>query len=104
MKNHAGWYKLDGKTPVSCTTDEINDILWNVDTRRVALTDEIINGDRCYFSTVFLVLDHNFASTGPPVLFETLCPEGDIHRYCTWDEAEAGHKRLVEEWIKTHAE
>ncbi len=50
-------------------------------------------------STVFLGLDHNFGN-GEPLLFETMVfggpLDGEQERYCTWDEAEAGHKVMVE--------
>lgn len=50
-------------------------------------------------STVFLGLDHSFGS-GPPLLFETMVFDGKLDgeqdRYSTWDEAIAGHKRMVE--------
>ena len=49
-------------------------------------------------STVFLVIDHGFE--GPPVLFETMVFNGPHDqwqdRYQTWDEALAGHNRVVE--------
>ena len=49
-------------------------------------------------STVFLGLDHGW-SGGPPVVFETMIfggPEDQFQeRYCTWAEAESGHKRAV---------
>ena len=58
-------------------------------------------------STVFLGLDHQFGD-GPPILFETMVFGGDheevgsyTQRYSTWDEAEAGHKRVVEQLIET---
>jgi len=53
----------------------------------------------CSVSTVFLGLDHSFGS-GPPLLFETMVfgSKEDIQeRYSTWDEALAGHKRILEE-------
>lgn len=50
-------------------------------------------------STVFLGLNHSFGD-GPPLLFETLVFGGkldqEMDRYSTWDEAEAGHKAMVE--------
>jgi hypothetical protein len=50
-------------------------------------------------STVFLGLDHNFGG-GPPLLFETMVFGGEYDqqcdRYSTWDEAEAGHRAVVE--------
>lgn len=50
-------------------------------------------------STVFLGLDHNFWGKGPPILFETLVFGGPLdqqmERYCTWDEADRGHTKMV---------
>jgi hypothetical protein len=62
---------------------------------------QTIQGD-VTVSTVFLGLDHSFSGHGPPVLFETMAfgvegLEHDQERYCTWDEAEAGHER----WVNT---
>lgn len=52
-----------------------------------------------YISTVFLGLDHSFGS-GPPLLFETMVFGGpldqEMDRYTTWEEAEIGHKVMVE--------
>jgi hypothetical protein len=50
-------------------------------------------------STVFLGLDHNFSSTGDPVLFETMVFDEDhlshgMERYSSWAEAAAGHERI----------
>jgi len=69
-------------------------------------TDERIVGrtdvDSYRVSTVFLGIDHNWYPTGPPVLFETMVfGEGALMsdlwtaRYCTWEEAEAGHEAVV---------
>lgn len=55
-------------------------------------------------STIFLGLDHNFGSRGRPILFETMVFDTSEHpsdwheyqeRYSTWEDAEAGHKRIV---------
>ena len=63
--------------------------------RRVAL--DIIGESKV--STVFLGLDHAFFDDTKPVLFETLVFGGplkdEMERYCTWEEAEAGHKAMV---------
>lgn len=52
-------------------------------------------------STVFLGLDHSFSQREHvPVLFETMVFGGHFsdeqERYCTWSEAEEGHKVWVE--------
>jgi hypothetical protein len=64
--------------------------------RRVA-SDELEGG--VLVSTVFLGLDHS-RWQGPPLLFETMVftgpHDGWQDRYTTWDEAEAGHRRVVE--------
>jgi hypothetical protein len=93
-----GNYKLDGKTPVPCE-DIIEWAMWyeKADTR-VAL--DTVYGIRV--STIFLGLDHNFSMSGPPVLFETMVFFGESSysayqdRYCTYDEAEAGHRMVVD--------
>jgi hypothetical protein len=52
-----------------------------------------------HVSTVFLGLDHSFGD-GPPLLFETMVFRGEHDqaqwRYTTWDEAESGHKAVVD--------
>ena len=57
-------------------------------------------------STVFIGLDHSFGE-GPPLYFETLVFGGPLadkmDRYATWDEAEAGHKKMVERVEKAEA-
>lgn len=54
-----------------------------------------------HVSTVFLGIDHSYGcGDEPPVLFETMVFGGPWHeemeRYCTWEEAAAGHARWVE--------
>ncbi len=57
-------------------------------------------------STVFLVLDHGFDESGPPLVFETMVfpyntrLDEDCERYSTWEEAKEGHKRMCEKWLK----
>ena len=50
-------------------------------------------------STVFLGLNHNWGD-GDPLLFETMVFGGKLDeeqdRYSTWEEAEVGHKKMVE--------
>jgi hypothetical protein len=92
-----GLYVLDGHTPVLC-----EDILeWDkkqgaaVSKRIVA---QVSRGD-ILVSTVFLGIDHGW-NTERPILFETMVFGGKHDqyqdRYCTWDEAEAGHWKTCE--------
>lgn len=67
--------------------------------RHIAIT-EVAPGVRV--STVFLGLDHRHFGNGPPLLFETMVfndygDDGTQERYSTWEEAEAGHARIVAE-------
>lgn len=106
----AAIYMLDGRhRPVPCESF--------IEAMRKAVQDGCYHvgkdtKDGVTVSTVFLVLDHNFSGKGPPVLFETMVfgkkAEGQaetIHdqecaRYCTWDEAKAGHKKMVNKVLK----
>lgn len=93
------YFILDGHEPVAC--DLMTWARWfELTDRHVKLTEQ---GD-VMISTVFLGLDYSFSDEGPPVLFETMVFEGehggDMERYCTWEEAEAGHARFVAEVFK----
>ena len=91
-------FKLDGHEVVACD-DEMDWAMWNFgpdQNRHVG--DETVDGYRV--STVFLGWVHGIAE-GPPLLFETMIfsPEGApyaLDRYCTWEEAEAGHARMLQ--------
>lgn len=77
-------YILDGREPKLCK-DVIEWARWyEKNNRHVA--DDTVNDVRV--STVFLGLDHNFLSGGPP--------DEDTIRYSTWDEAEKGHAEILE--------
>ncbi len=69
------------------------------DARRVAHTTITTDRGRVEVSTVFLVIDHSFSRTGPPVLWESLVfggPEDqDMRRYRSRAEAETGHVEVV---------
>jgi hypothetical protein len=93
-------YILAGHQVVSCS-DFLTWARWfETADRCVKLT---IQGD-VRVSTVFLGLDHGWDDKGPPVVFETMVFIGDrdedMERYCTWDEAEAGHARWVAKVFK----
>ena len=89
-------YVLEGKE-----TKEVGPYQWaawfGVARNRQVALDKI--SDEVRVSTIFLGLDHQLGD-GPPLLFETLVFEGtldgEMMRYSTWDEAETGHKEMVE--------
>ncbi len=92
-----GHYILAGKEPVQ-ERDWRRWAEWYQNADRHVGLDKI--GKDIEVSTVFLGRDHRFSSAGPPILFETLVFGGDLdgemRRYETWDEAEDGHKAMVE--------
>ena len=98
------YYILDGKTPKPAADALEWARAFQSMNRRVA---EDFVGD-VHVSTVFLGIDHNWGQRNQPVLFETMVFGGkydqEQERYCTWDEAEAGHQRWLakvkesEEW------
>jgi len=90
------WYILNKDH--TTTAVNIHDYsIWNVnnDLRRVA-KDEVGESN---ISTVFLGLDHSYEEGADPVLFETLvfdgAYDGEMVRYCTWEEAVDGHLKMV---------
>lgn len=93
------YWILVNRIPVPCDVKTWGKWFASED-RRVAFTDM----GPCNVSTVFLGLDHSFGF-GPPLLFETMVffsadmDEVDemMERYSTWDEAEAGHNKMVDE-------
>lgn len=52
-----------------------------------------------FISTVFLGLDHNYYSSGPPLIFESMVFGGKLdletRRYSTYEQAQEGHAVLV---------
>ena len=94
------YYKLSGHYVVPCSMEEMSELFADNNKRKVALTEL----DDVDISTVFLCMNHRFSEDGPPIVFETMifCKNGvlpeldqQMWRYCTWDEAEKGHRRVV---------
>lgn len=91
------YYVLDGKTP-RATSDFLEYAEFNSKfSKRIVKKTEFPNG--ICVSTVFLTCVHGYRN-GAPILFETMVFGGDrddyIERYCTWNEAEAGHDAVVQ--------
>jgi hypothetical protein len=80
------WYALEGKVVVEADSPWHFEFM-TLDERRVARTEL----DGADVSTVFLGLD---------LVFETLVfggpMDGECHRYSTWEQAEVGHKAMVQ--------
>jgi hypothetical protein len=102
MKNDH--YILEGHNTKA--VDLITWAMWFEKAERHVADDKV--GD-VRISTVFLGLDHSFGG-GRPLIFETLVfggpLDGEMERYSTWDEAEAGHKQMAKriEWLTAQKE
>ncbi len=82
-------YVLNKNGKPKVETDLLKWAMWMEkagETRRVALDAGV--------STVFLGVDHQ-RGDGPPLLWETLCPDNYMERYSSEEDARAGHVRLV---------
>lgn len=95
----------DGKTPVAVSDFREVSYMWDSepDPRRVAYDTR----DGICVSTVFLVMDHQFDEDGPPLLWETMVwgldDDQECERYSSYEEAVAGHKRLVSQYLGDEA-
>ena len=93
------FYILDGKIAKQCDSVLEWGQWMEENSCRVAF-DRI---DEIEVSTVFLGLDYNHFGEGDPLLFETMTfwpddsDSSEQRRYFTWEEAEAGHREMVEE-------
>ena len=89
------WFVLDGQTPRPASLAEWARQFDDVRVRTVA-HEPLPHGVEV--STVFVGYDV-VAAPGSPMLFETMVFNGAFHgvreRYATWDEADAGHRRIV---------
>jgi len=68
------------------------------DNHRIVQKTDLAGG--VLVSTVFLGLDHAFTEDEPRKIFETLVfggpHDGEMDRYATWAQAEAGHAAMVQ--------
>jgi hypothetical protein len=96
--NHFFWIDADHVVhPVNTMEEWVH--VFDLDNNVVAQT----GNDSIFVSTVFLGINHNFgfAHEKRPILFETMIFGGKMdeyqHRYCTYEEALAGHHMVCEE-------
>jgi hypothetical protein len=77
------------------TIEEAESLLGDLEYKRVGI--DYVGDVRV--STVWLGIDHGFGREGPPIIFETMVFGGDhdqdCDRYCTEEQALAGHRRVV---------
>ena len=119
LQKLTGKFILDGHEPV-LVDDLIEWGKWFESTDRHVALDEISG---LHVSTVFLGISHGMDNKGRPILFETMvyCETDDpdisilgfekkhewyenlTNRYATWDEAEAGHIKMVNYLAKHYA-
>lgn len=96
MEHSNRFYKLIGKQIVPCTLLAFGQSFSFEDNSRKVRKDRATR--HAFVSTVFLGLDHSWGY-GQPVLFETLVFGGPLNnlmdRYCTFDEAVAGHEAML---------
>ena len=97
LVKNAGFYFLDGKTPVA--TDDV--LVWAEHMENCSNSVAFSTIGAIEVSTVFLGIDANSMFPGAqPVLFETMVFGGpldlDRDRYSTWEAAEEGHKHMVQ--------
>ena len=88
-------YILDGHNPI-VVEDSREWAQWYEKADRIVAKTTI---NDIGISTVFLGIDHSWNSD-IPVLFETMVfrgkLDGEQERYTTWEDAESGHKRMVQ--------
>ncbi len=86
---------LKGHTPIQVPLQEWGS-WFEIANRHVAKTEY---NKEIKISTVFLGIDHSFGGL-IPILFETMVFGGSLdqeqERYSTWEDAEEGHKRMIE--------
>ncbi len=101
MNDIKHWILVD-REPVVATLLEWGQWFENFDNRIVEQTMV----DDVKVSTMFLGIDHNFALTGRPLLFETMIFGGEHDQYqircATYDEAKIMHTRAL--WLVRGAE
>jgi hypothetical protein len=94
-------FKLDAEHNPVLVGDDLNGIhdwaLWHNDEKNIRVGKTRLGDDDISVSTVFL--GHTMSDSNAPYLFETFVfggpLDGEMWRYRTWAEAEAGHAAAV---------
>jgi hypothetical protein len=76
-----------------------NDISYS----RIGFLELLSKEEKITISTVWLGINHSFSRSGLPLIFETMVfgspLDGEQERYSTLEEAQEGHRIMVE-WVK----
>lgn len=100
------YYILNGELPVAA--NDLDEWATWIEKAERHVADETIGDYR--ISTVFLGLDHNYHSDGPPIFWESMVfakkhndpIDNDMMRCSgSWEQAEAMHARMVDK-VKQH--
>jgi hypothetical protein len=87
------FYNLKRKRPIPCSMREAK-VGKRVTLKKIRMGKTLVR-----ISTVFLGLDQNFLTSGPPILFETMVFGGPYNgltrRYPTWSRSVRGHRKIV---------
>ena len=92
-----GYYILDDKKRIVSCSD------FSVLSKYLGMSVGRVSHNGVEVSTVFMVMEHGRDELDRPILFETMVfggpHDGLQQRYCTWQEAEAGHESML--WVLT---
>lgn len=92
-----GYYILDDKRQIVPCND------FSVLSKYMGMSVGRVSHNGVEVSTVFMAMEHGRDLRGRPILFETMVfggpRDGLQQRYCTWQEAEAGHESML--WVLT---
>jgi len=93
------WYKINEDKTVEVLPEGVFPSEKEYETPHRRVGDDTVDEQRV--STVFLSMNHNWSidKDAAPILFETMIFGGEydqeMWRYSTYDEAKAGHDRIV---------
>jgi hypothetical protein len=98
MKERLGKYVLDAQGRPKPEPDLMKWATWFETAERV-VKRETVGG--CEVSTIFLGIDHNHSTGGPPVVWESMVFGGEMDQCCircagNREQAEAMHAQMVE--------
>src|SRR5690348_9039004 len=95
-------YRMDGSP---YPEGDVGLLEWAMDLEKPRHVAQDLLWNGILVSTVWLGLDHNYSEWGPPLIFETMTFDHlrqystyreEQERYSTYEDAEEGHRRMVD--------